>query len=218
MRVILFGGSGMVGQGVLRECMLEPEVESVLAIGRSPSGFTHAKIKEINRKDLYDLSSIEPELKGYDACFFCLGISSFGMTEEQYRHITFDLTLTVAQTLAKLNPEMTFIYVSGMGTDSTEGGRTMWARVKGRTENALLQLPFHAYVFRPGAIVPMHGIKSRTRSYRLLYALSAPILPWFYARFPKYVTTTEQVGRAMIKVAREGVPKRVLESIDINRL
>jgi uncharacterized protein YbjT (DUF2867 family) len=218
MRVILFGGSGMVGQGVLRECLLDPEVDSVLAIGRSPSGFKHEKLRELLRSDLFNLSGMEPELVGHDACFFCLGVSSFGMTEKQYRHITFDITLAVAQTLARLNPEMTFIYVSGAGTDSTESGRTMWARVKGRTENALLQLPFHGYMFRPAAIVPLHGIKSRTKSYRLLYALMAPVLPWLYVRFPKYVTTTEQLGRAMIKVAREGTPKRVLESIDINQL
>ncbi len=218
MRVILFGGSGMVGQGVLRERLLDPEVEIALSIGRSASGLVHAKLRELKGSDLFDLSGMEPELKGYDACFFCLGVSSFGMPEEQYRHITFDLTLAVAQLLAKLNPDMTFIYVSGAGTDSTESGRTMWARVKGRSENALLQVPLRGYMFRPGAIVPLYGIKSRTKSYRLFYTPLAPILPWLYARFPKYVTTTEQIGRAMIKVAREGAAKRVLESIDINQL
>jgi len=216
MRIILFGASGMVGQGVLRECLLDSEVEKVLAIGRSSAGYTHTKLRELLRDDLFDLSDIEAELSGYDACFFCLGVSSFGMTEEQYRRITFDLTLAAAQTLAKLNPEMTFIYVSGTGTDSSERGRTMWARVKGKTENALLKLPVHAYMFRPGVIVPLHGIKSRTKSYRLLYVLTGPILPWLYARFPKYVTTTEQLGRAMIKAAKEGAPKRILESVDIN--
>ena len=216
MRIILFGASGMVGQGVLRECLLDPEVEKVLAIGRSSAGYTHTKLRELLRDDLFDLSDIEAELSGYDACFFCLGVSSFGMTEEQYRRITFVLTTAVAETLAKLNPEMTFIYVSGTGTDSSERGRTMWARVKGKTENALLKLPLHAYMFRPGVIVPLHGIKSRTKSYRLLYVLTGPILPWLYARFPKYVTTTEQLGRAMIKAAKEGAPKRILESVDIN--
>ncbi|HMD20820.1 MAG TPA: hypothetical protein VKH40_10885 [Alloacidobacterium sp.] len=218
MRIILFGASGMVGQGVLRECLLDPEVEKVLAIGRSSAGYTHTKLRELLRDDLFDLSDIEAELSGYDACFFCLGVSSFGMTEEQYRRITFDLTLAAAQTLAKLNPEMTFIYVSGTGTDSSERGRTMWARVKGKTENALLKLPLHAYMFRPGVIVPLHGIQSRTKSYRLLYVLTGPILPWLYARFPKYVTTTERLGRAMIKAAKEGAPKRILESVDINQL
>jgi aspartate aminotransferase-like enzyme len=218
MRVILFGGSGMVGQGVLRKCLLDAEVKCVFAIGRSSTGFKHEKLRESLHSDLLDLSEIEAEITGYDAYFFCLGVSSFGMTEEQYRYITFDITLAVAQTLAKLNPAMTFIYVSGAGTDSSESSRTMWARVKGSTENALLQLPFHAYMFRPAAIVPMHGIKSRTKSYRLLYALTALVLLWLYTRFPKYVTTTEQVGRAMIKAARTGAPKRVLENLDINRL
>jgi uncharacterized protein YbjT (DUF2867 family) len=218
MRVILFGGSGMVGQGVLRECLLDSGVESVLSIGRSPTGSTHAKLRELKRGDLSDLSEIESDLIGYDACFFCLGVSSFGMKEEQYRRITFDITLAAAQTLAKLNREMTFIYVSGAGTDSTESSRSTWARVKGRTENALLQLPFHAYMFRPAAIVPLHGIQSRTKIYRLPYAVMAPISPWLYRRFPRYVTTTEQLGRAMIKVAREGAPKRVLENTDINQL
>ncbi len=208
----------MVGQGVLRECLLDPEVKCVFAIGRSSIGFKHEKLRESLHSDLLDLSEVEAEITGYDACFFCLGVSSFGMTEEQYRHITFDITLAVAQTLAKLNPAMTFIYVSGTGTDSSESSRTMWARVKGSTENALLQLPFHTYMFRPAAIVPMHGIKSRTKSYRLLYALTARVLPWLYTRFPKYVTTTEQVGRAMIKVARTGALKRVLGNLDINRL
>jgi len=218
MRVILFGASGMVGQGVLRECLLDPEVENVLSIGRSSTGCTHAKLRELLLTDLFDLSAIEVELSGYDACFFCLGVSSFGMTEEQYQHITFDLTMAVAQTLAKLNPEMTFIYVSGAGTDSSERGRTMWARVKGKTENALLKLSLRAYMFRPGVIVPLHGIQSRTKSYRLLYVLTGPILPWLYTCFPKYVTTTEQLGRAMIKVGGAGAPKRNLESADINQL
>jgi uncharacterized protein YbjT (DUF2867 family) len=182
----------MVGQGVLRECLLASEVDNVLAIGRSTSGFRHEKLRELLRSDLLDLSAMESELAGYNACFFCLGVSSFGMAEEQYRHITFDITLAVAQTLARLNPETTFIYVSGAGTDSSESSRTMWARVKGRTENALLQLPFHGYMFRPAAIVPLHGIKSRTKSYRFLYALMTPVLPWLYLHLPKYVTTTEQ--------------------------
>src|SRR5580698_8006144 len=158
MRAILFGASGMVGQGVLRECLLDPEVESVLSVGRSVSGIKDAKLREIQRSNLFDFSDMEPELRGYDACFFCLGISSFGMAEEQYRRITFDITLAAAQTLAKLHPQMTFIYVSGAGTDSTGSGRVMWARVKGNTENALLQLPLKAYMFRPAGIVPMHGI------------------------------------------------------------
>lgn len=208
----------MVGQGVLRECLLDSNVEGILSIGRRKLSSTHAKLRELQRSNLFDFSDIETELRSYHACFFCLGVSSFRMQEAEYRSITYDITIAAARTLAKLNAESTFIYVSGAGTDSGESGRSMWARVKGQTENALLQLPFHAYMFRPAAIVPLHGIQSRTRIYRLPYAVMAPILPWLYARFPKYVTTTEQLGRAMIRVAREGAPKRVLENIDINRL
>jgi uncharacterized protein YbjT (DUF2867 family) len=218
MKVIVFGGSGMVGQGVIRECLLDPEIESVLSIGRSASGFTHAKLIELKPGDSFDLTGIEAQMKGYDACFFCLGVSSVGLAEGKYRQITYDLTLYVAQMLAKLNPDSTFIYVSGMGTDSTESGRTMWARVKGRTENALLQLPFQGYMFRPGAIVALHGIKSKTALYRLIYPLMAPFLPWLFRHFPKYVTTTEQIGRAMIYIAREGATSRVIENIDINQI
>jgi uncharacterized protein YbjT (DUF2867 family) len=207
----------MVGQGVLRECLIDPQVTGVLAVGRSTTGQRHPKLRELAQPDLFDLRTIESQLSGFDACFFCLGVSSVGMTEERYRSVTRDLTLGVAQTLAALNPQMTFIYVSGMGTDSTARGRTMWARVKGETENALLRLPFRAAsMFRPAMIVPMHGIRSKTRLYRVLYAAMAPLLPFLYRRFPKYVTTTEQVGRAMIEVARHGSPKPVLENGDIN--
>jgi uncharacterized protein YbjT (DUF2867 family) len=160
MRVILFGTTGMVGQGVLRECLLDPRVEKVLSIGRSKSGERHPKLEEA---DISDFDSLD--LSAYDACFFCLGVSSAGMSEEDYRRVTYDLTLDVAKKIA--TPRMTFIYVSGAGTDSTERGRTMWARVKGATENALLKLPFKAaYMFRPGVIQPLHGISSRTTSYR----------------------------------------------------
>jgi uncharacterized protein YbjT (DUF2867 family) len=218
MKVILFGASGMVGQGVLRECLLDPDIESVLAIGRSPIGRQHERLREIVRQDLFDYAPIEDQLLGYDSCFFCLGVSSAGMTEADYRHITFDLTIAAAQTLAKLNPNMTFIYISGAGTDSTESGRTMWARAKGQTENALLRLPFKAaYMFRPGYIQPLHGIKSKTNWYHALYAIVGPIYPLLQALFPKYVTTTEELGRAMIQVAKHGAPKQVLEVEDIHR-
>ena len=219
MNVLLFGATGMVGQGVLRECLLDPDVRSVLSIGRSTTGQQHEKLREIVHEDFSDFSAIESELSGFDACFFCLGVSSAGMTEEQYERVTYDFTMAAAQTLARLNPGMTFIYVSGAGTDSTERGPTMWARVKGKTENALLRLPFKAaYMFRPGVIQPLHGITSKTKSYRVFYAVTRPLLPILKALFPRYVTTTEQVGRAMIKAARQGAPKPVLESQDINSL
>ncbi len=168
--------------------------------------------------DIADLSPIEDLLSGYGACFFCLGVSSVGMTEAAYRPITYDLTLKAARTLLARNPEMTFIYVSGAGTDSTESGRSMWARVKGQTENALLRLSPNTYMFRPAFIQPLHGIQSKTALYRTLYTLLRPLTPLLMKLSPKYVTTTEVLGRAMIKVARQGSPKRVLESQDINAL
>ncbi len=219
MKVILFGATGMVGQGVLRECLLDPEVETVLAVGRSSTGQQHAKLQEILHKDLEDLSRIENKLSGYDACFFCLGVSSAGLNEQQYRRVTYDLTIAAAKVLVRLNPAMTFIYVSGAGTDSTERGRMMWARVKGQTENALLQMPFRAaYMFRPAYIQPLHGIKTRTRWYAVLYAVMAPLFPLWKVLLPKYVTTTECVGRAMLEVTRHGAAKRVLENQDINAI
>jgi uncharacterized protein YbjT (DUF2867 family) len=217
MNILLFGATGMVGQGVLRECLLDPGVESVLAIGRSATGQQHPKLRELVHQDLLDFSGIDSELAGFDACFFCLGVSSAGMTEEAYRRVTYDITMAVARALARVNPGLTFMYVSGMGTDSSERGRSMWARVKGEAENALLGLPFRAaYMFRPAVIVPLHGIRSKTKLYRIFYALTGPLLPLLNAWFPKYVTTTEQVGRAMIQVAKEGAPKPVLENSDIN--
>jgi uncharacterized protein YbjT (DUF2867 family) len=219
MNVLLFGGTGMVGQGVLRECLVDPDVEIVVSIVRSATGQKHPKLRELVHADFLDFSGIEQELSGFDACFFCLGISSAGMAEDRYRRVTYDYTMAAAETLARLNPGMTFIYVSGMGTDSSERGRSMWARVKGQTENALLKLPFKAaYMFRPAAIVPLHGIKSKTKLYQTFYVLTGPLLPWMHARWPKYVTSTEQVGRAMLKVAKQGAPKRVLENLDINNL
>jgi uncharacterized protein YbjT (DUF2867 family) len=217
MKVILFGATGMVGQGVLRECLLDPGVESVLAVGRSPTAQRHAKLREIVHDNFLDYSAIESQLTGYDACFFCLGVSSVGMDEARY--LTYDVTMAAARTLAKLNPQMVFVYVSGRGTDSTEHGRSMWARVKGKTENDLLKLPFKAaYMFRPAGIQPLHGIRSKTAWYQAVYVVAAPLLTLLNRIAPKYMTTTEQVGRAMIKVGRDGFPKPVLESEDISRL
>jgi uncharacterized protein YbjT (DUF2867 family) len=217
LKIILFGATGMVGQGVLRECLLDPDVESVLAIVRNHSLPQNDKLREIVHQDIADLSAIEGRLAGYDACFFCLGVSAVGMEEEAYRRVTYDLTLSVARTLAKLTPTMTFIYVSGAGTDSTERGRRMWARVKGRTENALLQMPFKAvFLFRPAYIQPLHGIRTKTRWYGAAYALMRPLYPLWKMLFPNYVTTTECVGRAMLSVTKRGFPKPVLENRDIN--
>ena len=215
--VVLFGGTGMVGQGVLRECLRDPEVRRVLTVGRSATRMTHEKLREIVAPNLYDLSSISSELGGFDACLFCLGVSSAGMSEEKYSRVTYDLTLAVAQTLLQLNSAMTFIFVSGLGTDSSERGRVMWARVKGRAENALLRLPFKAaYMFRPAFIIPERGIHSRTRLYRVGYAVARPLFPVLQALIPNYVTTTERLGAAMISVAKRGYLKPVLEARDIN--
>jgi len=219
VKVILFGATGMVGQGVLRECLLANDVDNVLAIGRSTAGQQHAKLQEIVRADLFDLSPIENRLSGFDACFFCLGVSAAGMSEQDYRRVTYELTISVAKTLVRLNPTMTFIYVSGAGTDSTERSRMMWARVKGKTENDSLKMPFRAaYMFRPGYIQPLHGIRTKTKWYGALYAVMGPLYPLWKRLLPRYVTTTECVGRAMLNVVRHGAPKRFLENQDINEL
>jgi uncharacterized protein YbjT (DUF2867 family) len=217
MKVMLFGATGMIGQGVLRECLRDDGIERVLTVGRAATGQAHPKLREVVHRDFSDFSSIAGDLAGFDACFFCLGVSSAGMTEADYRRVTYDIPLAAAQILVVRNPGMTFIYVSGAGADSTGRGRLMWARVKGAAENALLALPFRAaYVFRPAFVQPMHGITSRTRLYRALYAVAAPLYPVWKALLPRYVTTTEQIGRAMIAVARRGAPTRVLENSDIN--
>jgi uncharacterized protein YbjT (DUF2867 family) len=219
MKVILFGATGMVGQGVLRECLLDPQVERVLAVVRAPVERQHDKLRVLVHRDFTDFSAVEGELAGYDACFFCLGVSSVGMSEEAYRKVTYDITLAAARALAARNPGMTFVFVSGGGTDSSERGRSMWARVKGMTENALLAMPFKGrYMFRPGYIQPRHGIVSRTRSYRVIYAILGPFYPLLKALFPKYVTTTEQLGRAMLAVAKRGAGQAVLENRDINQV
>lgn len=219
MKVVLLGATGMVGQGVLRECLLDPSVESVLAIVRNSSLPQHDKLREIVHQDVSDLSAIEDRLAGYDACFFCLGVSAVGMKEEAYRRLTYDLTVSVARTMSKLNPTLTFIYVSGAGTDSTERGRLMWARVKGKTENALLRMPFKAvHLFRPAYIQPLHGIRTKTRWYGMAYALMRPLYPFWKMLFPNYVTTTECVGRAMLNVTKRGFPNPVLENRDINQM
>jgi len=219
VKLLLFGATGMVGQGVLRECLIDPSVERVVTVGRRSTGDKHPKLGELVYPDLSTLAPLEPQLSGFDACLFCLGVSALGMTEAQYTRVTFDLTMGVAKTLLRTSPGLTFIYVSGAGTDSSERGRAMWARVKGRTENALLSLPFKAaYMFRPGLIIPLHGIRSSTRWYNVAYFVLKPITPVLERIAPTTVTTTERVGRAMLAVARNGYPSHILEMADINRL
>lgn len=219
MKVLIFGATGMVGQGVLRECLRAPDVEAIQTIGRTRTDQLDPRLHELIQPDLMDYRSVEASLKGFDACFFCLGVSSAGMQEADYARLTYDLTLAAAQTLARLNPQMTFVYVSGAGTDSTERGRSMWARVKGKTENALQRLPFKAvYLFRPGVIQPLNGARSKTRSYRLFYAAAKPLLSTLRALFPNQILSTEDVGQAMLAVARHGAGKAVLEVADIRSL
>jgi uncharacterized protein YbjT (DUF2867 family) len=191
----------------------------VQTVGRSALEQTHAKLRDVVHRDLLDYTAIESQLAGFDACFFCLGVTSSGKSEADYAHLTYDITLAAAETLARLNPQMTFVYVSGAGTDSTEQGRSMWARVKGRTENALVKLPFKAaYMFRPGVIQPLRGVRSKTSSYQIFYSLTRPLLPLLRALLPNTVLTTVIVGQAMLAVARRGSPKALLESADINAL
>jgi uncharacterized protein YbjT (DUF2867 family) len=219
MKILLFGATGMVGQGVLLEALDAPDVAIIQTVGRTALAHTHDKVRDLVHRDLYDYSAIEAQLASFDACFFCLGVTSAGKTEADYSRLTHDLTIAAATTLARLNPQMTFVYVSGAGTDSTEHGRSMWARVKGRTENALLALPFKAvYLFRPGVIQPLRGVRSKTSSYQMLYTLMRPILPLLRWMMPSTVLTTQIVGQAMLAVARAGAPKAILEAADINAL
>lgn len=217
MRILLFGATGMVGQGVLRECLRAPDVSQVVTVGRRPLGILHDNLKDVVQSDLFDYSGAEVGLTGFDACFFCLGTSSVGKSEAEYTRITYDLTLAAGTVLAKLNPGMVFIYVSGMGTDSTEEGKSMWARVKGKTENDLRKLDLDAYAFRPGIIQPLHGARSATKWVRAFYAVLGPVLSVVRGIWPNSMLTTEQVGQAMLRVARIGYPKNVLESADIRR-
>jgi uncharacterized protein YbjT (DUF2867 family) len=215
MKILLFGATGMVGQGVLRECLLATDVQVVQTVGRSSSGAQNPKLREVVHQDLFHYDAIAEKLSGFDACFFCLGVTSSGKTEADYERVTYGITLAAGEILCRLNPRMTFIYVSGSGTDSSEHGRIMWARVKGKTENALLRLPFSAYMFRPGIIQPLFGEKSKTTLYNVMYSLGKPLLPIFKRIFPDSFLTTQQVGLAMLGVARKGYPRRILEIKDI---
>ena len=219
MNVVIFGATGMVGRAALRESLLDPGVQRVVTVGRRATGHRHPKLRDVVHPDLLDLTSVEADLRGLDACFFCLGIASAGMSEAAYSEVTHDLAIAAAETLLRLNPGMTFLFISGTGADSTERGRVMWARVKGRTENALLRMPFKAvYVFRPSFIMPMHGIQSRTRLYRVFYRIVKPIAPLLKAAFPDRFTTTQRLGRGMLRVVRDGYPTRILESRDLAKL
>jgi uncharacterized protein YbjT (DUF2867 family) len=216
MKVVIFGATGMVGQGVLRECLLDSDVELTQTVGRTATGIPHPKLREVVHTDLWNYEPIEPDLRGFDACFFCLGVSAKGMDEQEYKRFTFGIAVAAADVLCRLNPRMTFIYVSGAGTDSSGEGKIMWARVKGKTENALLKMPFAAaYMFRPGVIQPLDGIESKTKAYRVFYKISKPILPFLRSAFPNHVLTTKAIGQAMLNVAKQGYPKRILETRDI---
>lgn len=219
MKVLLFGATGMVGQGVLRECLQAPDVELVQTVGRTPTGQQHPKLRELVHAEMWHYEKVEAQLADFDACFFCIGVTSAGISEKNYTHLTYDMTLAVGQVLSRLNPRMVFVYVSGTGADSSETSRTMWERVRGKTENALLKLPFRGvYIFRPGMIQPLDGIKSKTVAYRIFYSLTKPILPLLRAAMPNQVLSTRQVGQAMLSVVRSGAQKRVLETADIGAL
>lgn len=216
MRVIVFGATGMVGQGALRECLLDPRVTEVRAPVRRPTGEQHPKLREIVHGDFTNMDPLGPHLEGLDACLFCLGVSSAGMSEADYTKVTYDTAMAAAQALLAKSPGITFLFVSGNGTDSTEKGSTMWARVKGKTENALLAMPFKAaFMLRPGYIQPLHGVRSSTGWLRTVYAVLGPLYPLWRALFPRYVTTTEDLGRVMVELGASGAGKAVLENADI---
>ena len=220
MTVVIFGATGMVGKAVLLECLDDSRVERVLVVSRRPGDVSHPKLREIIHQDFFNFREIQAEFMNCDACFFCLGVSSVGMSESDYHRQTYDLTLAAATTIASVTERrLIFCYVSGEGTDSTERGRSAWARTKGKTENALLRLPFKAaYMFRPGYIQPLRGIRSKTRWYQVMYDLLGPLYPVLRRVFPAYVTTTVNIGRAMIQVAVAGFSKPILLSADINQL
>lgn len=216
MRVILFGATGMIGQGALKECLRDPKVEQVLAVVRRSTGLKHDRLQEVVHNDFFDFSPLVSRFKTFDACLFCLGVSSAGMSEGDYERTTYGITMAAANALGRARPGIRFLYISGAGTDSTEKGRSMWARVKGKTENALLRHPgVDAYMFRPGFIQPLDGIRSSTRLYRVLYAASRPVFPALRLMFRNSIITTRELGQAMLEIASRGHGKRVLEAKDI---
>lgn len=219
MNVIITGATGMVGKGVLLECLDHPDVDKVLTIGRSSLGMTHPNLIELIHTDFLDYSLVKNQLKGYDACYLCMGVSAGGLKEDRYRELTYDYTLNLAKTLLAQNREMVCTYVSGQGTDSSEKGRTMWARVKGKTENDLMKLGFkQAYMFRPGGIIPLRGIKSKTKLYQFFYDYFMWLIKLIKAISPNSVVNTTQIGLAMINVTKQGYEKHILDPKDILQL
>lgn len=216
MRVIITGATGMVGKGVLLQCLDHPDIEKVLSIGRRTTEIDHPKLEEFVHKDFLDFSSVKDHLSGYDAAYHCMGVSAAGLSEEKYTELTYDVSLGLARTLYEINPEMTFTYVSGQGTDSSEKGRSMWARVKGKTENDMLKVGFHqALMFRPGGIIPKRGIKPSSKIYRRALAMLGWLLPIMKALAPNSIVDTDQIGLAMIQVTKKGSDKKILEPKDI---
>lgn len=218
MKVIIFGATGMVGQAVLIQCLRDARVSDVLLVGRSPARVTDARVTQIAHQDFLDFTAVAAELTGYDACFFCLGVSAAGMSEPGYRRVTYFITMAAARELAEQNPTMRFLYISGAGTDSTEHGRTMWARIKGETENAVLALPFAGYALRPGYIQPADGVRSKNTIYRNIYRVTDRLYPVLSRVAPKYFIRSDQLARAMLNIAADGTPLRILESFELVRL
>ena len=215
VKVLIFGATGMIGRGVLLECLRDSDVDLIVTLGRTPVGINQGKEREIVHRDLLNYAGMEESLSGFDACFFCLGVASAGMNEADYSRVTYGYAMAAGQILSHLNPQMTFTFVSGAGTDSSEKGRAMWARIKGRTENALLKLPLRAYMFRPGFIEPMDGIQSKTPMYRRFYSTLGLLFPLLRKTFPNHILSTRQIGRAMLNIARRGYPRHILEVRDI---
>jgi len=216
MKILLFGATGMIGQAVLKAAIASPRVEAVTIVGRSSADVREAKVSEVLVRDLFDLTAISADLAGHDACIFCIGVSSAFMDEAAYSRLTYDLTLSVARATLAANPHLTFVYVTGQGTDSSEKGSTMWARVKGKTENALLAMPFKAaYMFRPGAILPLDGIRPKSPVYVAAYRVLTPLVALLRMARPSWIPTTREIGKAMIVVAAGEHPKRILDNADI---
>ena len=213
MRVVIFGATGMVGQGALRESLLAPDVEQVLSVSRTPTGVRHQKLRELALTDFGDLTPIKDELAGYDACFYCLGVSSVGLDEAEYSVISYDYPMAAARAFAEVSPQVTFVYVSGAGTDADS--RRMWARVKGRTERDVIALLPNGYAFRPGLIQPTHGARSKTRLYNSIYTVAGPLISLIDRVAPSYVTTTDRLGRAMLQAARTGFPEHIVEKLEL---